>query len=278
MRLRLTSLYRTMAPWHPATGWMWFCAWVIGLSTWHSHGFSHGVRGFLVAVLAWAITRELAPGRAWPAILAPLLAIPFAIPSDSDVLACFAVLLAARVASRSVGDAPTRLDSLALLGMAAWAATRLAGLPAAVVLAAVTFNAAPPRRLRVVGVLALVAAIAIGSVEGTTTFRPGWDDPNTGRLVLLSATALAALLLVLVPLPRRLRVRDDRRHGPLHGARVRAARIVVVGAVVAAVGWMGTDGVFALSSASAALVAAALGGIRQRAAAPTEPGSGTISP
>ncbi|MCW2972772.1 MAG: hypothetical protein JWN72_1045, partial [Thermoleophilia bacterium] len=210
---------------------MWFAATVVGLSTWHSHGFDHGVRGFLVVLLAWAITRELAPRRFWPSALAPLLAIPFAIPSDTDVLSCACVLLVARVASRSVGDAPTLLDGFVLGGAAAWAATRLPGLPVAVVLAAVTFSAAPPRRLRVFGVLALVAAVAIGSVEGTTTFRPGWDDPNAGRLVLLAATGLAALVLLVTRLPARLRVRDDRRRGPLHGSRVRAARIAVVACV-----------------------------------------------
>jgi hypothetical protein len=268
--MRLTSLMRSLAPWHGAAFWMWTAFVIVGVSTAISHGLHSGVRGALAVLIAWAITRELAPRRAVASFLAPFLAVAFAIPADTDLLACVAVLLAARIATRSVGDPPTLLDGLFLVPFAAWAASRVAGLPAAIVLAAVVYAAAPPRRLRAAGVVALVVALVVGSVEGTLTFRFEWHDPRLAKQLLAGLVAFAGLLLVAKRLPPQLRLRDDRRRGQLQGARIRAGRIAVVASVAAAVGWMGIDGAFALSSASAALVAAAFGGIGQR--------SGTISP
>jgi hypothetical protein len=268
--MRLTSLMRSLAPWHAAALWMWTTFVIVGISTAISHGLHSGVRGALAVLLAWAITRELSPRRAVASFLAPFLAVAFAIPADTDLLACVAVLLAARIATRSVGDPPTLLDGLFLVPFAAWAATRVAGFPVAIVLAAVIYSAAPPRRLRAVGGMALVAALVVGSLEGTLTFRFEWHDPRLAKQLLVALAAFAGLLLVAKPLPTNLRLRDDRRRGQLQGARIRAGRITVVAAVAAAIAWMGIDGAFELSSASAALVAAAFGGIGQR--------SGTISP
>lgn len=268
--MRLTSLYRSVAPWHMAALWMWTAFVIVGVSTSFSHGLHSGVRGALAVLIAWAITRELAPRRGVASFLAPFTAVAFAIPADTDLLACVAVLLAARIATRSVGDPPTVIDGVLMVLFAAWAATRLAGLPAAIVLAAILFDQAPPRRLRFAGAAALAVALLVGAVEGTLTLRFGWHHARLPKELLVGLAAFAGLLLVLKPLPRFLRVRDDRRRGHLHGGRVRAGRIAVVAAVAAAVAWMGIDGAFALSSASAALVAAAFGGIGQR--------SGTISP
>lgn len=249
---------------------MWTAAVVVGIATWSAHGFHHGVRSALEVLLAWATTRELAPKRAWPSLLAPILVIPFAIPNHTDLVACAVVLLAARITARTVGDPPTLFDCAIVSALGIWAAHRLAGLPTAVVLSATLFASAPPRRLRIGGAVALLATLAVGSLEGTTTFRPAWDAPNSAEQVLLALAALSALVLVLRPLPRRLAVRDDRRREHLHGSRIHAARIVVVVSVAAVVAWTGTDGAFALSTACAALLATAAGGARQR--------SGTISP
>ncbi len=261
---RLSSLARSVAPWHPATAWALSTSFAVFVSASFAHGLAGGFRGAVAVFLAWAITRELAPKRFLASLLAPFAGVAFAIPGDTDLLACVGVLLAARVASRSVGDAPTLLDCIALVPIAAWLATRPEGLPVALVLAAVVFVQDRERRLRLTGLLMLGAALLVGSTEGTLTVRTAWEDPTLSAQVLMAATAAAAIVLLAWPLPRRLHVRDDRRRGHLRGPRIRVARIVTVAAVGAAIAWVGTSGVFELSSASAAVLAAALGGAGAR--------------
>ena len=198
-------------------------------------------------------------------ILMPLIAVPFAIPAETNVLACVVVLMAARLAARTVGDPPTLLDSVLLIGMAAWAATRDAGLPAALVLAAVMFVDTPRLRARISGAIALVAVLVIGALEGTLTMHPGWDDPVRAEQVLLIVLAIGAVRLVVTALPARVRVRDDRRRAWLVGTRIRSARVATVAAVLAAIAWTGIDGAFALSSVSAAILVVGLGGVKLRA-------------
>lgn len=263
---RVSSLYRTIVPRHPATAWALSTSFAVFVSASLAHGISGGFRGGVAAFLAWAITRELAPKRAVASMLAPFAAVAFAIPGDTDLLACTGVLLGARVASRSVGDPPTLLDCIALVPIVAWLASRPAGLPVALVLAAIVFVQDHERRLRLTGLVLLVTAILVGSTEGTLTVRTAWEDPSLPAQVLLALATAAALVLLVWPLPRRLRVRDDRRRGQLYGARVRTARVVTVASVAAAIAWVGTSGAFELSSASAALVVAALGGAGARAA------------
>lgn len=261
---RFTSLWRSPWPTRFAPAWAWFASLVVFLSTWNSHGFDSGVRGGLAVYIGWAIVRELAPARPLPSLYAPFAVVAFAIPAETDVLACATVLVAARVAARTVGDPPTWLDCVALVGLASWAATRDVGLAAALVLAAVVFVDGPVRT-RIAGALALVAVLAIAVTEGTLTMRFDWDDPVRAEQVLLVIAALAALRLLFTSLPARVRVRDDRRRTWLFGARIRSARIAVVASVLAAIAWTGVDGAFALSSASAAILVVGLGGVKLRA-------------
>lgn len=266
--MRITSLARSAAPWHLATAWAYAASAIVLVTAGISHGAHAGLRGAIAAFLAWAIARELAPRRMLASALAPFAGIAFAIPAETDLLACVGVLLAARIALRSVGDPPTSFDHLALVAICGWLAMRPAGLPVAVVLAATCFVDTREQRSRLAGAAMLVAAIIVGSVEGTLTVRAGWDDPAFGSQVLLALLAAASLVLLAWPMPRRLRTRDDRRRGRLHGLRLRVARLVTIACVAAAIAWTGTDGVFALSSASAAIVAAALGPPWARAARP----------
>lgn len=259
--MRISSLARTPAPWHPAVAWAWLASSIVLVTAGVSHGFDSGVRGAVAVFLGWAIARELAPRRAIASLLAPFAAVAFAIPGETNLLACAGVLFAARVGLRPAGRAPTTLDAVLLVGGAAWLAMRPIGVPVALVLAAVAFADPPPRRMRFVGLAMLAATLGVGAIEGTLTARPEWNHPAVGSQVLLGLLLVAAVVLVAWPLPRRLRVRDDRRHGePLRGARLRVSRIVTVAAIASAVAWTGSGAPFALSSASAAIVAAALGG------------------
>lgn len=263
---RLTSLARSVVPWHPATAWALAASTIVFVTAGISHGFDSGFRGAVAVFLAWAITRELAPRRFVASMLAPFAGVAFAIPADTDLLACVGVLLAARVASRSVGDAPTLLDCIALVPMAAWLATRPVGLPVALVLAAIVFVQDHERRLRLTGVIMLIVVLVVGSTEGTLTVRFGWDDPSVAAQVLMAAAAAAALVLLVWPLPRRLKVRDDRDRGHLLGVRIRVARIATIAVVGAAIAWVGSSGMFELSAVSAAVLAAGIGGAGARAA------------
>lgn len=267
---RISSLHRSVVPWHPATAWALSTSFAVFVSASFAHGISGGFRGGVAVFLAWAITRELAPKRAVASLLAPIAGVAFAIPGDTDLLSCVGVLLAARVAGRSAGDPPTPIDCIALVPIAGWLATRPEGLPVALVLAAIVFVQDHDRRLRLTGALMLVVVLVVGSTEGTLTVRGGWDDPAFGAQVLMALAAACALVLLVWPLPRRLRVKDDRRRGFLHGARIRTARVVVVASIVASIAWVGSDAVLALSSGSAALIAAGLGGAGARPA--REPG------
>lgn len=263
-----SALYRSIAPWHPAVAWVWFASIAVGSATAIAHGAGSGVRGALAVFLCWAIVRELAPRRALPALLAPVAAVAFAIPGDTDLLACWCVLVAARVAAGTARATPTLLDLALLVPFAAFASTRPAGLPAAVVLSAVVFAVSHRPRFRVAGVGMLLASIGVGAVEGTLTARPGWDDPGSPAQVLLALAVAATAWLLAAPLPARLRARSDRGREHLRGQRVRAARAAVVASLLAAVGWTGLDGAFALSAAAGALLAAAAGA-RSRAATPS---------
>ena len=262
---RISALYRAVVPWQPATAWALSTSFAVFVSASFVHGISGGFRGGVAVFLAWAIMRELAPRRFVASMLAPFAAVAFAIPSDTDLLACVGVLLAARVASRSVGDRPTLIDCIALVPIAAWLATRPVGLPVALVLAAIVFVQDHDRRTRLAGAVMLVAILVVGSTEGTLTVRGGWEDPALLAQVLMLTAAAASVILLAWPLPRRLRMRDDRKRGPLHGARIRTARVAVVAAVAAAIGWVGTSAVFELSAATAALLAAGFGGAGARA-------------
>ncbi|MCW2960428.1 MAG: hypothetical protein JWM90_815, partial [Thermoleophilia bacterium] len=200
-----------MAPWRPATGWALFASSIIFVSAAISHGLESGARGGVAALLAWMITRELAPKRMLPSLLAPFAAVAWAIPAETDLLACVTVLLAARIASRTVGAPPTGFDCVVLIALAGWAATRPAGLPVALVLAAILFTSARGlTRTRVAGLVALIVVLFVGSVEGTLTLRPEWEHANLAVQVLYAFAMAAALLLLLRPLPTVLAVRDDR--------------------------------------------------------------------
>jgi hypothetical protein len=263
--MHITSLYRSPAPTRLASAWALTAALIVFFSTWASHGVHGGIRGGAAVFFAWAIVRELAPNRPLPSLYAPFLAVAFAIPEHTDILACLAVVLIARIASRTVGARLTWFDYALLVPVAGWVATRPVGLPVALVLAAVIFVEEAGWRARAFGVLTLAVVIITGSFEGTLTIKGGWDDPTGGRLVLIVVLALAAIRLVLTRLPVLVRVRDDRRLDWLRGANIRVARIAVVAALGATVVWVGTDGLFHLSAASAAVVAVGLGGVKLRA-------------
>ena len=270
---RLSGLYRSIVPWHGATAWALVSSSIVFLSTWYSHGFNSGVRGGIAVFIAWAIVRELAPRRFWPSLLAPFATTPFAIPADTDLLACVGVLFAVRISARTTGSAITTLDSMVLAIVVWLMVVHAPGLPIALVLSAAVFAARPRGiRMRLTGIVLLAAALVTGVLEGTVTPRPELIELNEAKVVLSVLCAVAAVWLCVAPLPRRLSVRDDRDARHLRGSALRAGRVVAVCCLLAVLVWCGSPAPFLLSSLSGALVASAIGGARARDAS----ASGTL--
>lgn len=265
-----TSLGRTLSARHPASAWALASATIVLVGAGLEHGWHSGLRGALSVILAWALVRELAPLRVVPSLLAPFAAVAYAIPAETDLLACVGMLLAVRITARTVGDVPTVLDCIVLVPVVCLLALRPAALPTALVLAAATYACSSMVRLRLTGVVMLVAALTVGIVEGTITPHPaGWDDRSAAGRVLVVSVAILALHLVRMPLPRWLSARDDRGISHLSGTRIRSARVVAVLGLLATGAWIGVDSVFVLSCVSAGIVAAGIPSARMPAASDT---------
>ena len=80
----------------------------------------------LVGFAAWAVTRELAPDDDAAAFLALALAwLAFLFFGADSVLLAFVVLVLVRVVNRSTGLPARPLDTVAVVGLSAWAAVSL---------------------------------------------------------------------------------------------------------------------------------------------------------
>lgn len=266
---RVTSLHRSLVPTRPLEAYALGWALVVGIGAAVSHDPWSGVRGGGAVLFAWMITREIAPGARWPALLAPPLALAAAIPGRSDLLACFTVLVAARLAVRSVGDQPTTIDGVGLVVLAGVASVTPVGLPAALVLAAMLMGERP-LLLRALGLAALAAAIAVGALEGTLALgfatAPG---PHQAWLVLCAAGAAAGIVALALCRRGPLASVDDRHRRPLSGGRLTSARLACLATLGAAVAWTGWSAGADLSAVVAALVATSLAGARPRSASGT---------
>lgn len=236
--------------------------------------------GAMTVLLTWALGRELAPDRHGAAFVA--MALGFAVflwePRVSLLLAATALVLS-RVVNRTTGLPATPFDTLAALGLVAWALTEGAG-PGPGLAAALAFGldaALPPapgradavagsgpeaerttvrHGLAAAGALALAAWAALGAAAPFVAApEPGWAVPSTVGLLVAAVVLVAAARVVLGT--RDVRSRGDDTDLPLSAARVRGG-IVVVAAVGLGALLQGDAGIHAAGLIWAALAGVAL--------------------
>ncbi|MCB2223939.1 MAG: hypothetical protein KQH83_07160 [Actinobacteria bacterium] len=226
------------------------------------HPFDHAVVRVFVAggaaFLAWALGRELDPDRPWTAGLAAVLAAAILGAGIPSLWVAFAVLMAARVASRSTGVAPGPVDLAVLVGVSAGAGATDTGLGAGIVLGVVLLTdrwlpGGSHRLAPLAGVAAIAAAIAASAVWGSLTPAAGLPQGPEWVVVPVAVLGLGVVL-------RRATVRSagDLTGEPLSAVRVRAGRVAAVAAGALCAAWAGGAGLTAGSVAWAALAASAL--------------------
>lgn len=209
--------------------------------------------------LAWAIAREIDPDEPRTANLAAVLAVGgrlLAGPGNLTALVMF--LLAARIALRSTGLAPTMLDSFVFLPLVAFIAGQsVTGWIAALTLA---YAVARDHRLpdpaggrSLVGAF-VISATASGGVIASQAFGSGWPVPEAGPLALLAVGLVAGLALPgYIPMSK-----TDYTGEMLDFFRLRSARWILMGGSLLAVVAAGGPAVTGLSAVWAVLIGATL--------------------
>jgi hypothetical protein len=214
--------------------------------------FWWGYFGAGAAFLAWAITREIHPDRAWLATVAALIAPLGLLWGRSDLLASAVVLLVARTVAGTTGRS-LRLADLVLLGVvAAPVIVRDSGCAVLAVSAtALAFTLGWHERRRIVhgAATALFAVAAVVSL----VVRDGPLVVSTDASVLLWVGAVAGVISLVGP--AAVSVGTDRADGTISRLRVRVARGVVL---AAGIGVGITHDPAAMAPAWAALVATAV--------------------
>ena len=179
----------------------------------------------LVGFAAWAVTRELAPDDNAAAFLALALAwLAFLFFDADSVLLAFVVLVLVRVVNRSTGLPARPLDTVAIVGLSAWAAVSLEQhLVLLLAAAAFTLDATLDKPQRHHFLAAFVCVAAFGWLSAT-------GQPYTpATLTMLdwsAAAALAAANLWVIALSGTPTSVSDVHAERLDGSRVRAGLVL----------------------------------------------------
>jgi hypothetical protein len=232
-------------------GWKWFRYADAG------EAMLRGAVGFAAAFLAWALARELDPDRPWVAGVAAVAASAVLGAGVPSLLVAATALLAARVTARTTGRPPGIGDMFVLAGLAGWAGSTDAGVPAGLIVAAVLaadrwLPGGAHRWSPAAGVLAAGAATAAGILWGAAP-APGLPSGAEWVVVVMAVPAVAGL-----GRPREVVSTGDQTGDPLDPRRVRAGRLAVFTAALGAFAWAGGPGLTSGSVVWAALTAAAL--------------------
>jgi hypothetical protein len=215
--------------------------------------------GAVTVFLAWAIAREIDPDEARTANLAAVLALAARLLAGPGNLAALVMLLlAARIALRSTGLAPTLLDSFGFLPLTAFIAGQsVTGWMTALVLA---YAVARDHRLpEPAGRHSLVAAFVVsatasGGAIASGAFGAGWPLPDAWPLALVAAGLVAGLALPgYVPMST-----GDYTGEMLDFFRLRSARWILLGGSLLAAVVAGGPAMAGLGAVWAVLVAATL--------------------
>lgn len=196
-----------------------------------SEQLSFAVTSMLVAFVAWAVTRELAPDDDRAAFVAMALALAalFFVGAGS-VLILFVALLLIRIVNRSTGLPARLFDSASVAGLTIWAAFAL-GQPLLSLVGAVAFAADAVleggRRWQLGPAAACLAAFAVISM--TEPF-PVAANLAAGEWAFVAVVAAAYVLATLGI--RHVRSVGDVGGAPLSPTRVRIG--MAIGLLVAA--------------------------------------------
>ncbi len=217
----------------------------------------YAVTAMLVAIVAWALTRELAPDDDRTAFVAMALALAalFFVEAGS-VLILFVALLLVRIVNRSTGLPARSFDSASVAGLTIWAAFTL-GQPLLSLVGALAFAAdallEDGRRWQLAPAAACFAAFAMISL--TEPF-PVAANLAAGEWAFVAVVASAYVLATLGI--KHVRSVGDVAGAPLSPMRVRIG--MAIGLLVAAQSLV-ADGGAALSDSPlwACLVAVPLG-------------------
>lgn len=187
-------------------------------------------RAAATVALTWMLVRELYPGGPWIALWGAAAAgAVVVLTGEADVAALASLMLAGRILIRSTGLVPLLTDIVAVgLIAGVFARTPLAWAAGLAVASAVALdtNHDQPSPVRhtwlalAIGVAVTISAVFSGAVDLRWT-TPGW---STGIL------AVAAITLALTA-PSSPGARNDIGE-PFDPHRVRATRILILGAVL----------------------------------------------
>lgn len=184
---RFTSIARPVDPAFPTNRALLFVlpgiavvnAAIAGLTDIGGDVSSAALGGVLVAFVAWALTRELAPDDNAAAFLALAIAWPLDLfLGAGSVLLAFTTLFLVRIVNRSTGLAARPFDTLSVLGLAIWTSYSLQ-LPFLLVVAALAFAAdarfKDPQRLHYLAAAICLAAFAWPGFGSAAPAAPAAD-------------------------------------------------------------------------------------------------------
>jgi len=243
-----------------AFGWL-FRGLVSG--AWLASGAWAGLAA-LAVFLAWALCRELDPDRERVAFLAAALAlIGLAVTGLPDIAGLFALLLAVRVLNRTTGIPATPLDALLLFALAFWLAFEGAWLYLLLAVAALVLDGLlAPRSLLRVGT-GLAAGVLVGGALAAVGAEAQAPEPQ--GLAILLAVVLAAVFAIAIRAVAGNETKADVTGERLSPARVRAGQLLALAAGFGLVLWRGGDGLAEQMPLWAAMAAAGIGRLADRA-------------
>ena len=181
------------------------------------------ISGAIGAFLAWAIARELDPGRPQVATVALAVAGLSAVFAPPAALMAGLLILAVRIMVGSVGADLRRGDWVVLVAAAGYAGTEAVGWPIAVamIFAAARRSETPAWLLPTMSLASVVSAMAFADMPA-----PGM--PATSVAIVI----VAAIVLGLVNVrPPRISTLSDSGAGRISGTDVTVARLVALVAI-----------------------------------------------
>lgn len=216
-----------------------------------------GVNVAVMVFLAWAAGRELDPDDSRSAFVAAVLASLLLIGGSGPAGAMVGILLALRIVTRSTGKAPSRLDLVLILPLAAAFAWLPRGwVGGAAMAAALVWDTRLPRpggRRNLLGAAgALGVALAVAFLRDT--FGAGFQTPSALDWAAVAGAAVA------FPAMRQYapRATGDRSRARLAPERLRAGRLLGLGSGLAAFAWFGGAAVGLLPGLWASLIGVAV--------------------